>query len=204
MKKVFALIIVITLAAGLLAGCSGSWSSDLDGHELVGQWAWSDNIGWTYVLNADGTGTRGGGGVPSDELIWRVRGDNEVRIQVGRGGAHENWTYALLGYSLTMSRSATRESYEYLRVGAPIGGHALTGTWAWTEDAEFEYIFNPDGSGTLSYHGASEGFTWLLEGGNNLLLDFGYGVIDAWTFDVSEGVLHLSDQTESYAYVKVT
>ncbi|MCL2409590.1 MAG: hypothetical protein FWC96_08285 [Oscillospiraceae bacterium] len=204
MKRLFAVLIILVLTIGALVGCGGA-AVDLDGHPLVGEWAWSYNIAWRYVLNSDGTGTRGGGGMPVESFTWGVRGDNEARITVGRGGAVERWTFTLLGNNLTLARSATNENYEYMRVGAPPSGHTLTGTWSWTGDDSYQYILNADGSGTRGVPGAIESFTWLLDEGNHLLLDLGWGVIESWTFGVTGDTLTLSSRQVSgmvYSYTR--
>ena len=205
MKRIFMTIIMLALAIGVFAGCGGA-DVDLEGHELVGQWAWYDNIGWRYVLNDDGTGTRGGAGNPIEDITWSVRGDNEIRVQAGRGAAHERWTYSISGYSLSLNRNATRESYNYIRVGAPYGDHALPGTWAWTDDADFEYNLSPDGSGMRGDSIFTEAFTWMLKDNDGFLLDFGFGSIELWTFDISGDVLTLSSQQAAdlvFTYARV-
>jgi len=83
---------------------------------LVGTWAWDGEMEWTYVLNANGTGTRG---MPDDyeEILWRTaygilwidRGidDNFIRF--------EHWDYTIVDGLLTLtSRQISGLSYSYI------------------------------------------------------------------------------------------
>ena len=83
---------------------------------LPGTWNWDMDDSYTYVFNADGTGTRGFTG-NIEPFEWVTEVGSHLIITV-RGGAHESWTYAIVGDVLTIdSRQVPGMTFSYYRVG---------------------------------------------------------------------------------------
>ncbi|MCL2588921.1 MAG: DUF4352 domain-containing protein, partial [Oscillospiraceae bacterium] len=61
---------------------------------LFGTWAWDVDGGYTYVFNADGTGTRGFAG-DLETFEWHTAGDH---LMIG----NESWTFTIEGDTLTI------------------------------------------------------------------------------------------------------
>jgi len=118
---ILALAMVLSLAV-VLTGCGGG--ADVSEHALVGTWGWNLDSSYQYVFNPDGTGTRGGGVNPVEEISWSIPGDGRLTINregnVPRGEIRrEQWDYSIVGDVLTInSRQDRSVSYSYNRVGA--------------------------------------------------------------------------------------
>ena len=123
---ILALAMVLSLAV-VLAGCGGA---DVSGHALVGTWVWTLDSNYQYIFNPDGTGTRGGGVNPVEEISWSIPGDGRLTINregdVPRGEIRrEQWNYNIIGDVLTInSRQDPSQSHSYNRVG----GNAVADT----------------------------------------------------------------------------
>ena len=86
-------------------------------HILVGTWAWDANAEYEYVLNADGTGTRGVASAGLiDELLW-VTVDDGIWMNI-TDGMTERWTFVVENDVLTItSRQVPGMEWSYIRVG---------------------------------------------------------------------------------------
>ena len=80
---------------------------------LFGTWDWDLNDGYTYVFNADGTGSRGFPG-EIDTFEWSTEGDDHLII--GSGLMAESWTFTVVGDMLTIdSRQVPGLIFSYIR-----------------------------------------------------------------------------------------
>jgi len=81
--------------------------------ELFGTWAWDMDDTYTYVFNPDGTGIRGGAGIPYEAFEWYTDGDHlimDVLVFV------ESWTFTIAGDVLTIdSNQLPGISWNYIR-----------------------------------------------------------------------------------------
>jgi len=167
-------------------------------------WYWDANDDYTYVFNADGTGTRGFSGA-MEQFEWRT--DANSLIIVGTMMV-EGWTFSISGDVLTLNSLQTLGlSLSYIRSGAdgaditfvppsPAGSeHAevLVGTWDWDTDDSYTYIFNADGTGTRGFTGEIESFEWATEGDDHLIIGRGE-LAESWTFTIADGVLTIDSR----------
>jgi len=67
--------------------------------DLVGTWVWEENADWQYVINADGTGTRG---MPDDlqSFTWTIPVPGYVRMDID--SLPDEWRYAISGDMLIL------------------------------------------------------------------------------------------------------
>ena len=82
--------------------------------ELVGTWAWDEDSSYTYVFNADGTGTRGYSFL-NEDFEWGVIGDDHLILDMGLIGV-ESWTFTIRDDVLRIdSRQVHGMSFSYIR-----------------------------------------------------------------------------------------
>ena len=82
--------------------------------ELVGTWAWDEDSSYTYVFNADGTGTRGFASLNEDFQWGTMEGDHLI-IDMGLIGL-ESWTFTIQEGVLTIeSRQVPGMVFSYTR-----------------------------------------------------------------------------------------
>jgi hypothetical protein len=190
MKKFFVLIALFIFVA--FAGCSASQDET-----LLGLWRWDDRGDFTYVFNADGTGTRGF----SDEtetFRWAASGVNlnlnrDARDEYRRD---ERWTFVIDGDVLTISsRQEQGMVYSYI-FDSQQQDDALVGTWRWDEYGGYTYIFNANGTGTHGTSEEPEDITWSTTGTRLVInfMDDGYLYSDRWTYSITNGVLTIKNQ----------
>jgi len=117
MKKFLTVFGIIALLVGVfsLTACGGGEQDS----NLVGTWEWEFLDEWTYIFNADGTGSRGIPGVDFESFSWSTAGD---RLNINRDSApsgeisNERWTYTLSGNRLTLhSQQDSSMLYNYNR-----------------------------------------------------------------------------------------
>lgn len=83
--------------------------------------------------------------------------------------------------------------------GRLVVDEALVGTWHWTEDAQWRYVFNSDGTGQRG-EAVRQAFAWGARGGR-LVLDFGPEYArDEYAFALDGSFLSLSSDDWSYTY----
>ena len=78
---------------------------------------------------------------------------------------------------------------------------AFVGTWHWTDNVQWTYVFEPDGNGRRGDLDVSN-FTWGTRDGT-LILDFGPAFINTeltYTFDGN--MLNLADETSNFNYFR--
>ena len=88
-------------------------AADQTGSPFIGTWAWDGNSSWTYVFDANGTGTRG---MPTgrDSFVWWTTADGGIAMDLGEWV--ELWSYALSGNDLTItSRQEDGVTFSYVR-----------------------------------------------------------------------------------------
>ncbi|MCL2587899.1 MAG: hypothetical protein FWD84_00640 [Oscillospiraceae bacterium] len=88
-------------------------AADQTGSDFVGTWAWDGNSSWTYVFDANGTGTRG---MPTgrDSFVWWTTADGGIAMDLGDW--IELWSYELSGNDLTItSRQEAGVTFSYVR-----------------------------------------------------------------------------------------
>jgi hypothetical protein len=174
-KRTLAIILALALAAFMgvaFAGCGGG--ADVSEHALVGTWAWNTNAGFTYVFNADGTGVRGGAGMPRQGFSWSIPSDGRLNIDIDRADVvqgtrrAERWDYSITNNVVTIeSRQESGVRFSYTRVQAEEPATTTTapaqvqdtaasvaGNWYW-QGAVF-YTFNEDGTGVRDVSGITE------------------------------------------------
>jgi len=80
---------------------------------LFGTWEWDMDASFTYEFNPDGTGIRGGAGIPLEEFEWRTEGDHlimDVPLMM------ESWTFTIVDDVLTIdSNQVPGLSWNYIR-----------------------------------------------------------------------------------------
>ena len=90
----------------------------------------------------------------------------------------------------------------------PERDEALVGTWSWTGNLRWEYVFEADGNGTRGDEGTETvaSFTWSTDD-NVLTINPGRNYHnEAWLYSFNDGVLTLTrrgDATESYTYIQI-
>ena len=220
---ILAMAMMMTLAM-VLTGCGGA---DVSEHPLVGNWAWEDYANYVYTFYPDGTGTRGGGGIPREDITWSIPRDG--RLTINREGdvprneiRREQWDYSIDGDVFTIeSRQDSGRSYSFNRVGAgdvtppadtpgaePIDAEALLGSWAWENDADWLYVFEAEGQGSrMRFDGTGpEAFEWSLDG-DTLRLSSPDGTAlsagiaeEIWAVSINDaGVLNLTSRQDATA-----
>jgi len=116
MKKVamVALVVVMLMGVAAMTGCRREQDE-----ALVGTWEWVFIDDYTYVFNADGTGTRGFTGA-REGFTWSTNND-ELRINRNSAPSgevrNERWTYSIENNVLTIvSRHEAGLEYSYRRL----------------------------------------------------------------------------------------
>jgi len=165
-SKYLLMLLLVSAATLAFTGCNGAGSGEVK-PELVGTWMWNDYTRWAYILNEDGTGTRG---IPGDvqHITWGVSGNT---LHINREGdvprdeiRNERWEFTLTDDQLFLNNRQTRgdsRSYYYTLAGV-LGevNQSLVGTWAWVEGVQWTYVFNEDGTGTRGWTGETDNFHW--------------------------------------------
>ena len=181
-KLLFAFLLV--LVAGLLSACGGEEHDEA----LFGTWIWDGNVSYTYIFNEDGTGQRGDADI--QEFSWSTS-DDELTLDFGRGILNDSWTYTITDYALNLTRrGGAGESFDYFRVEH---NPVFVGTWAWEHDDMFEYVFNADGTGSLSFGPEEETFRWFTAG-SRIIMNVGPLIDEHWNFEIVGDVLTLDSR----------
>jgi hypothetical protein len=156
MKKIFALICL----TGILSGCVSGQNE-----EMVGEWLWRGDGGYTIVFNEDGTGERGFA-ENRGTFTWdtsgrrlRINHDKPVRMVI----QNETWTYRFDDNVLHItSRDENDVQYSYLKnTFEPYEN--LVGTWKWNNSDAHTYVFSANGTGFRGTPRAPERFTWSAD-----------------------------------------
>ena len=168
--------------------------------DIVGTWAWEDGIQWTYVFEADGTGTRGWPG-EMETFYWGavdgvLRMEFTGQMQVGTF-QNEWWAYTINdGIIRLESRHALGgEMAYYYILGAGISPvyEGLVGLWAWEDNNAWRYVFEPDGTGNRGADNEYETFVWGVSGTTLEILPWG-APLEAWEFAMTADELRLESR----------
>ena len=156
MRKFFFKLAV--MAALFLAGCGSSLYID---QAFVGTWHFIDDVRWTYVFEADGSGQRGD--LQIHEFAWGTR-DGLLVLNHGTGFYDVEFIYAFDGNMLNL-RDDT-QSFNYFRF---VPDQSLIGTWVYLDGWPGEFTLNANGTGFfMPFLGAiddREDFSWFNVGG---------------------------------------
>ena len=98
--RLTALLILLALAFGVLAACSGDSGGSGDSDSVVGRWesAVAGDDSWYHFLE-DGTGTRDIFGVV-EEFTWQILGG---RLVLSSGGVDDAWGFSIRRNTLTFT-----------------------------------------------------------------------------------------------------
>ncbi|MCL2136562.1 MAG: DUF5640 domain-containing protein [Coriobacteriia bacterium] len=77
MKKVFTLLLALTLGMTVLTGCPSTSSPS---NSIVGEWVSADSEDYSYVFKADGTGSYTYLGI-TVELTYEIVDDNILKME---------------------------------------------------------------------------------------------------------------------------
>ncbi|MCL2195239.1 MAG: DUF5640 domain-containing protein [Oscillospiraceae bacterium] len=85
---------------------------------------------------------------------------------------------------------------------ADVSDHALVGTWAWADDADYIYSFNTDGTGTRGGAGmAQQNFAWTIPGGGRVYMFIdrvdvlpGNLRLEQWDYHIAGNMLTLTSR----------
>ncbi|MCL1991168.1 MAG: hypothetical protein FWG67_09805 [Defluviitaleaceae bacterium] len=117
MKKLLASLVILVVAITMMVACNSEEGINPD--DLVGTWAWEEFTEWTYIFNADGTGSRGGGFEDVFDIEWRIVGDElHIECSVARFGVYsERWEMSIDQDALTLIslQDEAHEGFTYLR-----------------------------------------------------------------------------------------
>lgn len=216
MKKLskYLLMLLVLTAALALTGCTRGEVKP----ELVGTWMWNNDTRWVYVLNDDGTGTRG----YYDEIYpirWNVSG-NTLRIirqgDIPRGEiTNERWTFTLTGDQLNLNSQQADFEYQYTRAGV-LGDidPALVDVWLWYDGPFWRYFFNSDGTGMRGWLDEEYSFRWGVVD-NIIRMEFmepseTFGFDNEWwEYRIEGDTLHIISRSivghgESHSYSRFT
>ncbi|MCL2446930.1 MAG: DUF5640 domain-containing protein [Oscillospiraceae bacterium] len=171
-KRTLAIILALAMAAFMGIAFAGCGSADVSDHALVGTWTWNTNAAFTYVFNADGTGVRGGAGMPRQGFSWSIPGNGRLNIDIDRADVvqgtrrAERWDYSIAGNVVTIeSRQESGVRFSYTRVDAEpevttttapaqVEPASIVGNWNWLDSVY--YTFNADGTGVRDVSGQFE------------------------------------------------
>jgi len=68
-----------------------------------------------------------------------------------------------------------------------LSGHPLVGTWSWNDDAQWTFVFNPDGTGTRGLPGQMAEFTWYADDFNLFIHMDDSNIIENWQLFAIQG-----------------
>ena len=182
MKRFGLLILTALLLVGLLAGCGGAEGQD---EALIGAWAWDDTSSWEYVFEADGSGVRGAQGHGEETFTWSTNASGRLTLNLDSG--REQWDYTIAGAN-TLTLTSRNLTYTYSRLGQRAD---FIGSWAWDEDAGWEYVFEADGTGTRGFPPQVESFEWATTADGRLRLRYG-GTYSEWTYLITDSTLTMT------------
>ncbi|MCL2398676.1 MAG: hypothetical protein FWC91_02890 [Defluviitaleaceae bacterium] len=180
MKKFLSLLLLVM--SMFLVGCGSRLYAD---STFVGTWYWDDNVQFTYIFNADGSGQRGDAQIHT--FNWGTR-NGELIINQGSAFRNEEWSYSIDGRLMTLS--SDQGTFRYLN-STP--DQRLVGSWINLEYIE-QVNLNADGSGQFVAFGGDPheniNFNWYSA--NNILIQH-LGPLEQgnWTFTVTGDTLIL-------------
>ena len=108
--------------------------------------------------------------------------------------------------SIRINYTETSESLEeildmFIGLDDPIPEHVslwemehpqeFVGTWDWTEDDSFSYVFHADGTGIRGFPYELAYFEWGILEGDYLVIDLGFISAERWSFTINGDVLTL-------------
>jgi len=84
-----------------------------------------------------------------------------------------------------------------------LADHPLVGTWAWNDDAEWTFVFNPDGTGQRGLPDDMVEFTWSADDFNLFIQVEGSSIIENWQlFGIHDDELMLGLQWRNFIYMR--
>ena len=184
MRKFFCKLAVI--GALFLVGCGGSLYVD---QAFVGTWHFIDDVRWTYVFEADGSGQRGD--LQLQEFTWGTR-DGLLVLDHGPRFIDDEYTYSFDGNMLNLVGDIG--NFYYFRF---VPDQNLIGTWLYLDGWPAELTYLADGSGYyipfLGEPDEREDFNWFTVG--DLLIEhFNPLEQGMWTFSIIGDVLVLESR----------
>ena len=182
MKKLFFIAALLLFAAGCQAQ---SLYVDMS---LVGTWHWTQNVGWTYVFNADGTGQRGDAEV--HRFTWGTV-DGLLVLDHGAGFVNDEMTFGISGNMLQLEGEFG--TFTYFRF---VPDTQLAGNWVHTGYL-VEKRINPDGTGvhvTFPDSG-NRHFNWFSVA--DMFIHQMDGQQDEWTYTVAGNWLVLESRNQA-------
>ena len=174
------LLLVLPMFLILLSGCGGNrLYAD---SRFVGTWHWDDNVQWTYVFNADGTGQ--GGDADVRTFSWGTRNERLI-LDFGRAFTDHEIRFSFDGDFLTLD--GPEGEFSYFRSNP---NQDLIGNWVDMESFN-QFRWNADGSGSFVHFAEDvEELTWHTAN-NRLFEHFGPLRQNHWTFTVDGDTLYL-------------
>jgi len=176
MKRILLTLTLLTMIMLLFVGCDLMANTHVSGgeisEELLGIWTWEDNAQFEYLFNDDGTGIRGwfGEGEQST-FLWSTRGSTLLITCQGSpsmfGTRDERWTFRITDeYSLVLVSQQSRNlAFSYIREGVLGDVHLpLVGTWLYSDDDLWTYVFYEDGTGKFGWLGWEFYMNWGVMG----------------------------------------
>ena len=174
------------LATIFLAGCGDDLYVD---QAFVGTWYWTDNVQFTYVFEADGSGLRGDAQIQN--FTWGTR-DGVLVLNHGPAFADDELTYTFDGNMLNLT--GDMGNFYYFRF---VPDQNLVGTWVIFDGLLGEKTKYADGTGFylpfLGEPDEREDFNWFNVG-DLLIHHFGPLEQDMWTYNISGDVLNLESR----------
>ena len=116
MKRFLALLLILIFGIIFFTACGNR-------NSLVGTWVWTVNEEFTYVFNADGTGTRGRGDA-LDNFTWEIGEEDEQHLRMimisgptfeSEYRNNESWTFVINRNYLTITSRQADLEWTYRR-----------------------------------------------------------------------------------------
>jgi len=88
---------------------------------------------------------------------------------------------------------------------APPTDHPLIGTWAWSRNTEYVYVFESNGEGTRVAGPDINTFIWSVTDDGGVTMDIQGALTAEWSYEIDERLLTLSSRQErglEYVFIK--